>query len=368
MINKNNILAVSNSLLKYYGLPIYHPSLDILDKKLLNKHKNIILLILDGMGIDLIEKNLSKDSFIRQHIIAQISSVFPPTTAAATTAFHSGLSPWESGWLGWMCYYRKYDEIIETFRNKAFYSGKKMETPAPYKDILKYETIYEKIIKNNPSIEYHKIFPSFEVGGVDSFQEMCDKIIALATKNDNSKLFCAYWIEPDHSTHQYGTNSNEVKNILLDIDYNIQKLNNSLKDSLVIISADHGEIDVEEIYLNKYSELCNTFLRPPALEARFITFFIKENNEKYFYSKFKEIFENDFHLYTKEEFLGSGILGSGKMHSEVPNFLGQFVAISKGNKSLRYSTGEKEFKSLKADHAGLSKEEMFVPLILLEKN
>ncbi len=77
MINKNDILAVSNSLLKYYGLPIYHPSLDILDKKLLNKHKNIILLILDGMGVDLIEKNLSKDSFIRQHIIAQLSSVFP---------------------------------------------------------------------------------------------------------------------------------------------------------------------------------------------------------------------------------------------------------------------------------------------------
>ena len=174
----NSILSVSNSLLKYYGLPTYHPSLKFLDEKLNKNPQNVILMILDGMGVDLIEKNLPKTSFIRQHLSSSIFSVFPPTTAAATTAFHSGLSPWESGWIGWMSYYKQYDEIIENFRNTAFYSGKKLNTPAPMEEILKYETIYEKIVRKNPSLEYHKIFPPFEKGGVNSFEEMCSKIIS----------------------------------------------------------------------------------------------------------------------------------------------------------------------------------------------
>lgn len=364
----HSILAVSNSLLKHYGLPTFHPSLKSLDERLNKNPQNIILMILDGMGIDLIKKNLPERSFIRQHITTSIFSVFPPTTAAATTTFHSGLSPWESGWIGWMSYYKQYDEIIENFRNTAFYSGKKLETPTPMESILKYETIYDKITIHNPSIEYHKIFPPFEKDGVNSFEEMCDKIISLTQKNTNSKLFCAYWVEPDHSVHKYGTTAPEIKNILEDIDFNLQKLNTKLNNSLVIISADHGEIDVEEIYLNNYPDLCNMFIRPPALEARFITFFIKEDKLDKFSSEFKKIFTEDFLLFSKQDFVKSGLLGNGIMHPQLFDFLGNFVAISTSKKSLRYSTGEKEFASLKADHAGISEQEMIVPLILLEKD
>lgn len=363
----NSILSVSNSLLKYYGLPTYHPSLKFLDEKLNKNPQNVILMILDGMGVDLIEKNLPKTSFIRQHLSSSIFSVFPPTTAAATTAFHSGLSPWESGWIGWMSYYKQYDEIIENFRNTAFYSGKKLNTPAPMEEILKYETIYEKIVRKNPSLEYHKIFPPFEKGGVNSFEEMCSKIISLTKKNTNPKLFCAYWTEPDHSVHKFGTTASEIKNILTDIDINLQKLNTELNDSLVIVSADHGEIDVDEIYLNDYPYLCEMFIRPPALEARFITFFIKEDKHSEFHTEFNKIFSSQFKLFSKQDFIKSGLLGSGVPHTQLFDFLGDFIAISTSEKSLRYTTGEKVFASLKADHAGISEQEMRVPLIILEK-
>ena len=81
-----SLVSVSNSLLKYYNVKTYHPSLKLLDEKLAKNYKNVIFMILDGMGTDLIEKNLPETSFIRQHISAQIFSVFPPTTTAATTA------------------------------------------------------------------------------------------------------------------------------------------------------------------------------------------------------------------------------------------------------------------------------------------
>ena len=117
----NSILSLSNSLLKYYGLKQFHPTLSVLDKALsAQNHKNIIFMILDGMGTDIIKRHLPQNSFISKHITSSIYSVFPPTTAAATTSLHSGLSPLESGWLGWMCYYKEYDRTIETFLNTDY--------------------------------------------------------------------------------------------------------------------------------------------------------------------------------------------------------------------------------------------------------
>ena len=152
-----------------------------------------------------------------------------------------------------------------------------------------------------------------------------------------------------------------------DIDANLQKLSNELEDTLLIVSADHGEIDVEEIYLNSYPDLCDMLLRPLSLEARFVTFFVKSDKIKVFASEFNQLLGHDFKLYSKKEFMDSGLLGNGKMHPQIPKFLGDFVAISIGNKNLRYSTGEREFNVLKADHAGISEQEMYVPLILVEK-
>lgn len=365
----NSIVSLSNSFLKYYNVPTFHCPLPILDEKLSKNYKNVIFIILDGMGIDLIRQNLPQDSFIRKHITDQIFSVFPPTTAAATTAFHSGLTPYESGWLGWMSYYKQYNEIIENFRNTAFYSGKKLTTPPPANNIIRYETIYEKIITQNPEIEYHKIFPAFDPNGVESFEEMCKRIEVLSKQNNNRKLFSAYWTEPDSSAHKYGTTAKEVKKIMLNLDENLEKLAKNLKNALLVVSADHGQTDVEEIYLNSaYPELCEMFVRPPAFEARFVTFFIKNKKIKDFEKKFNDLFSEDFILWNKADFLKSGILGSGKMHKQVPEFIGDYVAISYGNRSLRYATGEKEHKSLKADHAGMSEKEMLVPLILIEKN
>ena len=365
----NSILSASNSILKHYGLPTYHKTHLFLDEQLKSNKKNIILLILDGMGIDLINKNMKPTSFIRKNVKQSIYSVFPPTTAAATISWHSAMSPWESGWIGWACYYPQYKQIIENFRNTNCYTGEKLQTPFPIEDIIKYETIYEKITKHNPNVEYHKIFPiSIEKDGVNSFEEMCERIVSATKSNNKQKIISAYWNEPDHTTHIYGTNHKTVKNILADIDNTLKQMYSELEDSIVIVSADHGQTDVKEIQLNDFPSICETFCIPPTLEARFVSFYIKEGMNKVFLTEFNKHFANEFKLSTKEEFIQSGLLGSGKMHRQIPDFIGDYVVIAIGNKNLRYTTGERPQKLNKGDHAGISEEEMLIPLIVLEKD
>ena len=103
----NSIVNISCSILKYYGVKdLKHnsiPELDSILKK--RKPKNLILLLFDAMGISILKQHISPNSFLRTHILKTVSSTFPPTTTAATTSINSGLTPYESGWLGWISYF-----------------------------------------------------------------------------------------------------------------------------------------------------------------------------------------------------------------------------------------------------------------------
>ena len=50
--------------------------------------------------------------------------------------------------------------------------------------------------------------------------------------------------------HQYGCESNEAKEFVLDTEKKIENLYNTLIDTntLLIISADHGHKDIEKVY------------------------------------------------------------------------------------------------------------------------
>lgn len=79
MPDYNNCLVnLSNSILKAFGAETTAPTLAIADKLLEGSHKNVVLLLMDAMGISVLEKHLEPDGFLRSHLAGQYSSVFPP--------------------------------------------------------------------------------------------------------------------------------------------------------------------------------------------------------------------------------------------------------------------------------------------------
>ena len=71
---------------------------------------------------------------------------------------------------------------------------------------------------------------------------------------------------------------------------------------------------------------------------------------------------------TKEEFLTKNFLGFGKKHPKIDDFLGNYIALSTSTSMIRIESFLAEGKPIKkSTHCGLSKEEMEVPVIVLEK-
>ena len=105
MIVKNNynecLTNLACSIRKYFGLDCKHNTLSYIDS-LLEEYKpvNVVTVLCDGMGSNILDRTLDKDSFFIKNRMKSITTVFPATTVAATTSMMTGLNPVESGMLG----------------------------------------------------------------------------------------------------------------------------------------------------------------------------------------------------------------------------------------------------------------------------
>lgn len=361
---ENSIMNVSNSFLKHYNIKTNYPGIKELDDLLVNNFDHIIYILLDGMGINVIKEHLSKEDALRKHVTKEITSVFPPTTVAATNSVLSGLPPISTGYLGWVQYFKDEDTDMAVFLNKDFYTNK--EYDLVFRDkYLAYENIVSQIHRHNPTIITNQFFPGF-IDGSDtkSFKDEIDKVL-LVTHNTDQSFNYLYWTQPDLTEHEFGTKSQEVKTVVQDINKDFEELLKNLPDNtLVTVIADHGLVDVEEINLFDYSTLVNMLTRKPSIEPRAINFFVKEEFIHQFKDEFNKNFQGKYVLLSKEEIYKSNTFGEGQKHKLIDMFIGDYLGIAV-DKYMFTLSGEKKYK---AHHAGLTEDEMMVPLIIYTKN
>ena len=365
----NSIVNLSCSVLKYFKVPnVRHSTLQEADKLLEERMpRNVVVLLFDAMGISILERHLSKDSFTRLHVIKTISSTFPPTTVAATTAVNSGLTPLETGWLGWISYFREIDDNIVTFFNTLQTDGDRQAAPnhLTYSHVP-YKTLSMQIRETNPDVNCMACSP-FKTHPIDptiitkSVRENMDNILRLS-KQPGPHMLYGYWPDPDHMMHELGVDDPRITPILQEIDTNLQYLyeNMDKTDTLVFCIADHSQINAKWFCLCDYPDIQAILKHQHSIEARCASFMVKDGKQEDFVKLFRKHFKDHFLLMTHDEFLSSGLLGSGVPHPRTDGFVGDFVAVA----TDEYCIGEThEDSEMIGIHAGLTKEEMEVPLI-----
>ncbi len=361
----NSILNLVASVLHSFGAPCRHPGLSSLDALLAKPYKNKILMVLDGLGSELLDRMLPEDGFLRSHKTADLSSVYPCTTTAATTTLLSGLSPLEHGWLGWSAWFREFGRIVDLFLDRDSFSGAAI-TPSPAQLMLPFSDLVSQIGKiAADSIHFQKVMPPFDPNGVNNMLQMAARIKDFCSQ-DGNQLILAYWHEPDTLMHNEGPYSEVVRQELISFDQILAKLFSELDDTLLIITADHGQIEVaREIYLDEIPELHNCLILPPSLESRAVSLFVKPAKLEYFASAFNDRFGDCYLLLPRQDVFERGLFGNGIPHKKVDDFLGDFLACATGQSIIRYhSLFNRPRFAFKGHHAGLCAEEMIVPLII----
>ena len=382
----NCLVNLANSVLKRFGAETLHKTLPLADTYLSDGHRNVVVLLMDAMGMSILEKHLDKDGFLRSHCVWAFDSVYPPTTVAATTSILSGLYPNEHCWLGWDIYYPGIGKNVTVFSNneqlrekdgaepvgissegKKIWDESSLEEPKPAADFhasfayTPYKNLIDRINgaggKAFASIPFLPPFPSDFDAILRRVEELC--------KEDGEKYIYAYWDEPDQTMHRTGTKSKETKELVRTLEKKIEEFASRLEDTLLIITADHSHMDSENHCMLDYPDICECLLRKPSFEPRTLNLFVKEECRDSFPEIFKKHFGDNFLLLTREEVLEEKVFGPEKDNDLLKELIGDFVALAVSPVSV-FNT-HYEGQVMPGGHAGLTKEEIKIPLIVVER-
>lgn len=354
-----SILNLANSILKHYGVEPYHPTLKALDSYLDRNYKNVVVMVLDGMGVRNLENALPDGGFFSDHLVAELTSVLPPTTTAATTTLQSGLSPAEHGWLGWNLYFPEAGSNVSIFPNTN-----ELGEPAASYRLAETHMPYDSIVKQlrKKGIDAHSV-SAYGTDRVDSFEEMLDVAAQLCQTEGDSYIY-AYWTEPDHTMHETGVESPQTKEWLERLDAGAERFYKSVKDTLLIVTADHGQIDIEPDCLLSHPALVDTLERMPAIESRCAAFKVRAGMEEAFEKEFHRAYGKDFLLFTKNEVMERRLFGPGTPNGRFEGFIGDYLAVAAGPRTI-YNTWE-QCQMFVGSHAGLTEGEVTVPLVIAD--
>jgi predicted AlkP superfamily pyrophosphatase or phosphodiesterase len=245
----------------------------------------------------------------------------------------------------------------------------KEETNIYPSELLQYSHLFEQIKSADKTVTCTEIFPKkIRPNGALYFSHQCRRILKQS-RQQGSQFILAYWPEPDHTCHHQGTYTFATKNKLNKMNNQIKELCAQLTDSLVIISADHGHIPIKDFfYIDEYPDFESCFKTPLTLDDRVSAVFLKQGKEQRFLDLFNTYLKDDFFLMKSTDALEQGLFGTGKENPYMRDFLGDYLIIGIGHRALRQRIpNARPTPEFKSSHAGLSPQEMLVPLITIRK-
>jgi hypothetical protein len=353
----SGLLQVSAAIRTYCGVSSgYQPDARV-QRWLKRGHwRCVIVLLIDGMGSRIIEPRLDFGSFFRRNQLEEVKTVYPPTTSAATTAFLSGKSPKETGWLGWNQYFKEKDDQIILFREHSQYSDR--EYPGFIRQALPVNNIVDEL--NAKGIRADSAWPSFGHNPCADYPALMKKVLELSGQPDMRFVY-AYWDELDSLMHAYGPSSKLTSLKLRQLNDLTERMARQLpKDTGLLILADHGQIDVQHYNLKADEELCSCLRLRPALEGRTTAFYVKPDKSAEFKRLFLRKLGDEFILMSHEEAASGSLFGLHQSHPRFEEFLGDWLALATGRTQLDYEKGG----NLKGNHAGTLEAEMMIPIIV----
>lgn len=369
---KHSIVNVATTLAQFLGKKPKHAVLPKLAERLKSGYKNVVYIVIDAMGSKILEKNLPADSFLRQHQIETVTSVFPSTTASATTSLISGLTPSEHGWFAWSVDFD--GEVIALFRNRNYYTREFTADPDFAHHKLPYQKFFDNVdcgrevytclldvigskIHSPHEVEFHTLGQMFR-----RLHKICQK--------PDKKFVYSYFSDLDSVMHTYGTTARRSRNLLRKIERKTARLAKRNPDTLFIMTADHGQIDVQGFaYFCNDAELQACLAHPISLDPRGVCFKLKPGQDQAFQTAFEK-YRADFVLFKSQDLIQKGVFGDFQMHPEYQKYLGDYIAIGKSTAKMAvFSDGDQlrhKHKPYRGIHTGLTADEMLVPVIVIE--
>ena len=325
----------------------------------------VVVVLVDGLGFHNLAARSGHAPFLRRRMADRpdpIRTVSPSTTSAAVTAVGTGLPPGQTAMAG---YSLRDPSTGEPFNLISWNTALRAE------DWQRQDTIGEKLLaigKELAVVQPAKFLGSgltnaaWRGGGPVVGETLEDRVNGTIKALEWTDIVYLYWGDLDRVGHQRGWGSEQWIAELELLDAELARLARlAPPDTLIVVTADHGMIDVEDrIDIAAVPELSEG-VDLVAGEERAAQ--VYTDQPEALAARWRDYLGDRALVYTKREWIDSGLLGPVSKQTE--GAIGDVVAFAND----RLGIGDSRFMSAGALsitglHGSLTDEEMDVPCLV----
>jgi len=362
---------------------------DVVDYREWKDIKEVVVFLADGLGYnellsEMKQQNLRLSSF--KDDIKPLTSVCPSTTTTALASLATGLTPQEHSILGYKLFLKEFGLISNmlSFAPILGYVDFVGLGIDPYK-FLGVDSVYRHMKMNG--IETNVIMPKTykesaftqmiykhaNLIGFPSYSKTFSKAAKIVKKRKNEKKRFTYIYSDifDSQAHIHGVKTEETADIVKNIDRGLfHDFLDKIKkpDTLFIMTSDHGFVNIEpseNFFFHEHEDLMDMLTIPPSGEQRFSYLFVKNGRLDDVKDYVKKNLQKEAFAIESEKAIKMGLLGLNKPRKETLDRIGDLILIPKNHNSFTYAyTIEDILFKLKANHGGLTEDEMLVPFFM----
>ena len=376
-----NLLA---SIIRARGGRSSHRELAELPAATLRRYPRLALVVIDGIGENQLARHLETGGgqhFWSAHPRRILTTVFPATTAAATTTLTTGASPTEHGVLGWHLHLPDLG-LVSTILKATTRTG--MPIAGEPFDLTRYlalpsplaTTLGRRVLLSFGAIPRSR----FSRAGTSwterrAFRTLAgmERCLLQFARERTAGLAYAYWPEYDTLVHEYGSHHRHARQHLEAIDTILARLAIRLAGTgtALLVTADHGLVDVPpegRVDLRAVPGFYEALAMLPSGDARQVHCFVRPAHARTFAARVRRSLGHACYCVPGAEILQSGLFGPGRPHPALASRTGDFVLLARDHHAFASPLPGERADFLAANHGGMSADEMLVPLYALLPN
>lgn len=339
--------------------------------------RNVVLLVLDGLGHRLLAR-AAAGAGLRARQRGVLTSTFPSTTAAAITTFLTGLAPLAHGLTGWHMYFRELGAVLAVLPFRPRHGGPSLAAegvtpqsllaPRPLADRLAAPAFMV-----SPREIAHSDFNVAHAGGAAriaySGRDELFTALAAVVHGGRGRYVYAYYSELDALAHAHGAASAEVRAEIAALDAAFEAFLASIAgtDTLVIATADHGFVDTRPgstIDLAQHPELAGMLAVPLCGEPRIAYCYLRPGTAEPFARYVESHLGEMMSVCPAADLIADGWFGTGPVHPRLAGRVGDVVLVMKDGYAIRDELPGEQRRPQIGVHGGISEDEMLVPLVV----
>jgi len=381
---------VAQLIWRNFGLPNRCP--EVLAPVLDRPYRRIILLIMDALGWNQLHDGMSDSPAVQRLAekarMVPLTVTFPSTTTVALTAIYTGLTPVEHTITGHMMYLREVGAVVDVLRFSPAGDPRRevyAERGVDVHQLFPMYTVFEPMEKQGlDTLSITRgIFTNTALGwlhhvgaDVSGYLIGADMFVHLRHAIQNRKkdgLIAVYYDVVDMLSHEYGPFSDMVRCAVDQTFHTLEKqILNRLTaeeraDTLLLITADHGQCDVlpdEAILLSEQPRLRELLMLPPTGQGRAAYLYANQGEAPALGEELHR-FDDRLWLLGRDEALKSGVFGPPELSNRIRHRIGDYVGVTRGATQVMGAEVIRDRLAPKGHHGSLGESEMIVPLIAL---